>query len=155
MASTDNGIRFLEEAARLLILQGWSTIDEVPAPFDMILTREKSTLVVRTRVVLFFANGDALSRREMQGAIAQAHALTSEVATPPLFPVTAIVVFMFSDTTTKEMPEKRQDVARSHVTVAWIVNLQLGQLVVHHGTPLIRDGKQELEQALHALTNDD
>ena len=151
MASIDSGTRFLNDAARLLTQQGWSTIDEAPAPFDMIWTREKSTLVVHTRVVLFFAWGDTLY--QMQEVIAQAHALTSGAATPPLFPATAIVVFMFRDTAPNEMPENKRDVARSHTTVAWIANLETGQLKVHHGAPLIRDGKQALEQALSALTN--
>ena len=154
MASTDSSTLFLREAARRLTQQGWHTIDETPAPFDMTLTREKSTLIVHSRVVLFFADGDALSRREMQEAIEQAHALTSEAATPPLFPATAIVVFMYSDTTPKEMPENKRNIARSHATVAWIANLQTGQLTVHHGVPLIREGKRILEQALHALAND-
>ncbi len=154
MASTAIVIRFLREAARRLTKQGWRTIDEAPARFDMILAREKSMLVVHTRVALFFVDGDALSRIEMQETLEQAHSLTSEAATPPLFPAGAIVVFMFSDTAPEEMPKNKRDIARSHATVSWTANLQTGRLNVHHGAPFIRDGRRELEQALQALSDD-
>ncbi|MFO8132792.1 MAG: hypothetical protein R6U10_02490 [Thermoplasmatota archaeon] len=155
MAAPGSAAEFLTEAARLLTRRGWRTVEETPEPFGLILEKKKSTLVVHTHTALFFIDGDNLSRDDIREAMAQAHAMTAEAATAPLFPATVVVVFVYTET----MPPgtrsaKKRDIARGHATVAWTVSIPDGQLETHRGTPLVRDGKRALEQALHASAND-
>lgn len=152
MAQNDSVTRFITEAGQLLTEQGWSSVDDAAAPFNLIMTSEKTTLVVHARTVLFFIAADDLSPEEMDHAMERVHAMTGETATAPLFPATAVVVFVFSDAMPPDaLPEKRRDVAESRVTVAWVAHVATGRLDIHRGTPLVRSGRRELEQALHAM----
>ncbi len=152
MKAADNVDRFLTEAARLLTGQGWRIVDEAPAPFDMVAARDTAAFVVQTRVVLFFIDADTLSPEEIKKAMKQAHEMTGEAAQTPLFPATAIVVYIYSDAPSATTPEKKRDVARSHATVAWTVNLAAGALQIHHGAPLTRDGTRAIGQALNNVS---
>jgi hypothetical protein len=155
MAAPGSGARFIGTAAELLTGQGWHIVDAAPASFDMVMAKEKSTVIVHTQTVLFFVTADGLSREERDELMEQAHALTGETATAPLFPATAVVVYVYTGTIpAEEQAAKKRDLARGHATVAWTVTLADGTLRTHTGTPLVRDGKRALEQALHALTND-
>lgn len=142
---------FLERVSSSLLKRGWRPIEGRPEEFDLVVSREDITALVRTKRMICFLRGNHLSRDEVHRLVERAHGLMDEMAMPPLFQRIAIVVFVFEKANGVEWiveEARKRDVLRSNYTVSWIVDLTKGVLRRHKGLPLIRSGEGEINEAL-------
>ena len=146
--------KFMANMARLLLDKGWRELGNYSEKFELVITREETKAVVRTRRIIAFLRGDNLSRDEVLEAVEEAHHRMKGKAQAPLFPATSIVVFVFEKANNINWileKGKKRDVLKSSFTVSWVVDLSKRILKKHRRLPIIASGESEIKEALNSF----
>ena len=86
---------FITNIAVELSKSEWVDIQGYSEKYELVATRDETVGIVTTRRIIAFLKGDDLSRGEIKKAVEEAHELMSKKATPPLFPTTSVIIFVF------------------------------------------------------------
>jgi len=142
---------FIKKATNHFLEKGWSTIEGYTEKIDLTVGRDETTTLVTTKRMIAFLNGDTLSKDDIKKVLETVHKLRKKSATPPLFPSTNVLVFVFNKTNNDDWileKAKKRDFFTTNYTVSWVVDLAQGILKKHKGLPIIQSGKSEIETVL-------
>ena len=145
---------FIAQVHLLLVSDDWTVITDVPEPFTHLFTRIQQKTIVSTRQALVFLHDTGFSQQEIGAFIEKIYASETCEGNTPLFPAITIIIFVQDrphNITWIQQHGKKRNVLQSRFTISWVVNLQDKILYRHHGLPLVKQGAQKIEEALHSF----
>jgi len=146
---------FIKAVHEQLIKDGWKITERPDKRIKFAVARDETTTLVTTKRWIAFLNGDGLSDDDIKEVLDLVHRARKDVAMPPLFPITNILVFVFKHANNTDWickNAKKRDLLATSYTVSWVVDLTRMRLEKHAGLPMISSGESEIEAVLSNST---
>ena len=144
--------KFVGVLTKELHERGWGGDENFADLGNLAVRRTDTASLVTTQRVMIVRRGDGLSKDDVVTLVTEAHRRIT--GTPPLFPATCTIVFVFSSSTPMAWVVQRTQTGslmNSTFAAAWAVVLPEKKLAIHQGTPYFRRGASAVRAALAAL----
>ena len=142
---------FIVSVNQELARSGWEVSEKFSDLGDVAMYRTDSIALVSTHRFIVVKHGDGLSKDDIVSLVTKAHRRLE--GTPPLFPSTCTIVFVFTGSTPMDWVVQRTRAGNffsSTFVVSWAVVLSENKLVIHKGAPVFRNGVSEVRSAIAA-----